>query len=170
MVSFGLSADLIWCPVKKKESIYKKSSSDFIAEDKKREKSRTSIREEKLICNFQSFPDIRRLTRRDKMRWDEYSPFLKRKRKRKVTYKSTTSCPCFLRAEMTWLNARLQAGVGGIVPINSTIIIIIFILLVKMNWMWANMTWYLPSSQITPHFNLRPSSRRLTFCQGKGTH
>ena len=75
------------------------------------------------------------------------------------TYKSTTSCPCFLRAEMTWLKARLQAGVGGIVPISS--------FLVNTFSYVANP---LPSSQMTPHFNLRPSSRRLTFCQGKGTH
>ena len=41
----------------------------------------------------------------------------KEKKRSSPTYKSTTSCPCFLRAETTWLKARLQAGVGGIVPL-----------------------------------------------------
>ena len=78
-----------------------------------------------------------------------------------ATYKSTTSWPCFLRAKVTWLKARLQAGVGGIVPIYQPF---------SVKKLWDISISVLPSSQITPHFSFRPSSRRLTSCQGKGTH
>ena len=47
-------------------------------------------------------------------------------KKKSQTYKSTTSCPCFLRAEMTWLKARLQAGVGGIVPTSTIFLVNVF--------------------------------------------